>query len=282
MMGISELNVQDDLVLLRQILALVPLGVVVENAQRRIVYVNEVFTQETGYTLPEVAGRSCSLLQGPDTDPADVDAIREALDAQLPVQRTILNYRKDGQELLYRVNITPVFQDGAVQYFIGIQEDVTLLHRAQQALERAALTDGLTGLGNRRAFDQKLDRGQATGRPFALLVADLNNLKQVNDRQGHIAGDRLIQLVAQSLADLCSPGDQAFRLGGDEFVVLVDPVDGSALTARVTEWQSALAELQQTLSLSVGTACFPDDHGDVWEVFRAADRRMYANKAGFR
>jgi diguanylate cyclase (GGDEF)-like protein/PAS domain S-box-containing protein len=282
MIGIPELNVEKDLDLLRQILSLVPLGVVVEDTKRRIVYVNQTFIRETGYTLSEVAGRSCSLLQGPDTDPADVQAIREALNARLPVQRTILNYRKDGRELLYQVNITPVFQDGALQCFIGIQQDVTLLHQAQLALERAALTDGLTGLGNRRAFDLKLDRNQEAGNPFALVMADLDNLKQVNDRHGHIAGDQLIQLVARKLADLCGPDDQAFRLGGDEFVVLVDPVSTTGLAARVAEWKHGLGKLQQTLSISTGTACFPEDHDDVWEVFREADRRMYANKTGSR
>ncbi|WP_407572013.1 diguanylate cyclase domain-containing protein [Deinococcus altitudinis] len=277
-----ELNVEKDLALLRQILALLPLGVVVEDHQRRIVYVNDTFTRETGYTLAEVEGRSCSLLQGPGTDPTDIQAIREALDRAEPVQRTLLNYRKDGRELLYRVNITPVFQDGDVRCFIGIQEDVTLLHQTQGALERAALTDGLTGLGNRRAFDLKLDRNRESGNPFALVVADLNNLKQVNDRQGHIAGDRLIQLIAQKLADLCGSGDQAFRLGGDEFVVVISTVRPGTLRGRVIEWEAALNELQQTLPLSVGTACSPDDHVDVWEVFREADRKMYANKPASR
>lgn len=276
---IPQWNVEEDLGLLRQMLALVPLGVVVEDVQRRIVYVNETFTRETGYTLPEVLGRSCSLLQGPNTDPEDIQAIREALNEAVPVRRTLLNYRKDGQELLYRVNITPVFQNGALQCFIGIQEDVTLLNQAQMALERTALTDGLTKLGNRRAFDLKLDQNQETGGPFGLMVADLNNLKQVNDQQGHLAGDQLIQLVARELADMCGPDDQAFRLGGDEFVVLVGPAGVTSLKARVDEWQVALEELKQKVALSTGTACFPDDHDDVWEVFRKADREMYANKA---
>ena len=272
-------NVEEDLGLLRQMLALVPLGVLVSDAQRRIVYVNETFTRETGYTLPEVMGRSCGLLQGQNTDAEDIQAIREALNQAVPVQRTILNYRKDGQELLYRVNITPVFQDGALRCFIGIQEDVTLLNQAQTALEHAALTDGLTGLGNRRAFDLKLDRNQDAGAPFGLVLADLDNLKQVNDRQGHLAGDQLIQLIAKKLADLCGPEDQAFRLGGDEFVVLVSPGGVRSLKVRVAEWQAALEELKQKVALSTGTACFPDDHDDVWEVFREADRKMYANKA---
>ncbi|AZI44082.1 diguanylate cyclase [Deinococcus psychrotolerans] len=279
MTGVFDLNVEDDPALLRLILAQVHLGVVVTNARRRIVYVNSTFTQETGYTLAEVAGRSCSLLQGPGTDPADVQAIRDALNAQAPVQRTLLNYRKNGQELLYRVNITPVFQDGVLRCFIGIQQDVTLLHQVQQALERAALTDSLTGLSNRRAFDVKLDENQKAHKPFALIVADLNNLKQVNDRQGHIAGDELIQRLARHLEDLCDPGDRAFRLGGDEFVVLINCEGPTVLEARVTKWQMKLAELQRSVPLSVGMACFPDDHPDVWGVFREADRRMYLHKA---
>ena len=272
-------NEEENRNLLQVILAQVPLGVVVTDAQRHIIYVNRIFTQETGYTLAEVLGKSCNFLQGPGTNPADVQAIREALAARAPVQRTLLNYRKDGQELLYQVSITPVFQEGALRYFVGMQQDVTLLRRTQHALELAALTDSLTGLGNRRALDLKLDQYQKAVKPFALVVADLDNLKRVNDCQGHVAGDQQIQAAAQMLADLCSPADLAFRVGGDEFVVLISPVDSESLDVRVTQWRANLSNLQQTLSLSIGIANFPEDHNDVWGVFSDADRRMYIHKA---
>jgi diguanylate cyclase (GGDEF)-like protein/PAS domain S-box-containing protein len=276
------MDVEGDPVLLRLILAQVKLGVLVTDAQRRIMYINETFTQETGYGLSEVFGRPCSFLQGPGTNPADVRRIREALGACRAVQQTLLNYRKDGSELLYHLSITPITRDGELQGFIGIQQDVTLLVHTQQALERAALTDGLTGLGNRRAFDQRLEEAQEAGKPFALLIADLNFLKQVNDQQGHLAGDQLLQLVARQLTSRCAPEERAFRLGGDEFAVFMLPGADQPLTVRLAAWHDELRELQQTVSFSVGLARFPEDHPDVWEVFRTADLRMYAHKTSSR
>ena len=129
MIAMPDLNVEESVTLQRLILTQVPLGIVVTDAQRHIVYVNETFTRETGYELSEVRGRPCSFLQGPGTDPADVQAIRAAIAARVPVQRTLLNYRKVGRELLYQVSITPVIRDGELECFIGIQQDVTFLSK---------------------------------------------------------------------------------------------------------------------------------------------------------
>ncbi len=265
--------------LLPLIFAQINLSVLVSDAQRRLTYVNAAFTRETGYTLDEVRGRSCAFLQGPDTDPADVEALRDALRRRVPVQRTLLNYHKDGRPLHYRVNITPLFQGGELRGFVGIQEDCTLLHRTQQLLEHAAYTDSLTGLGNRRAFDRLLDEAQRTACPFALLLLDLDGFKEVNDRLGHTAGDQLLRRVAQGITSLCRAGEQGFRLGGDEFAVVIPPAQGGSLSARVAGWQDDLRALeQQTSPLSVGAASFPAESSEVWGVVRLADQRMYGHK----
>ena len=85
------------------------IGILITDERRRVLYVNDAFTRDTGYTLGDMYGRSCAILQGADTDPADVAILRGALDRAEPVERVLLNYRKDGTPLWYKVRIRPMF-----------------------------------------------------------------------------------------------------------------------------------------------------------------------------
>jgi phosphoserine phosphatase RsbU/P len=103
-----------------------------------LIYANEGFERMTGYTVDEVLGRNCRFLQGPLTEPAEVAAIRAALDAQSPCLVEILNYRKDGTTFWNRLSITPVrAASGEVTHFIGIQSDVTARRLAEEGLRRS-------------------------------------------------------------------------------------------------------------------------------------------------
>lgn len=271
--------------LLWQVLDAADVGVLVTDARRRIVYANATFTRETGYPLAEVAGRTCRFLQGPGTDPADIAALRAALDRAEPVERVILNYRRDGTPLHYRLRIRPLVVEGALKYFVGVQEDHSAAHAAQLELERWAYLDALTGLGNRRAFDERLTGGLAEalagGQPLALWLLDLNGFKQINDERGHPAGDALLQAVARALEAAVGEAGQAFRLGGDEFAVL-RPAAGEGAAAPDTghDLLAALEALEGgTLRAGLGGARCPDEARDAAGLLRLADRRLYRHKA---
>jgi diguanylate cyclase (GGDEF)-like protein len=146
---------------------------------------------------------------------------------------------------------------------------------------RLALTDALTGLGNQRHFQerlqQELDRAEATNRPLALCLIDVDALKSVNDRHGHLVGDRLLIEVSGSLRH----GGEAFRVGGDEFAVLLpDRTEDAAretaesLLARVT----ALQVHGEQLRISIGVAVFPTGVEQRNELYRSADTSLYASK----
>ncbi|WP_158680037.1 GGDEF domain-containing protein [Deinococcus sp. NW-56] len=251
------------------------IGLLVTDAQRRILYVNETFTRETGYSLPEVQGRTCRFLQGPATDPADILAMRTALDRGEPFSRVVLNYRKDGSLLHYRLRVRPLRQDGEVRYFVGVQEDFTEAYEAQRQLERWAYIDGLTGLGNRRAFDEALAGALARREATRLVLIDLNDFKRINDERGHLAGDALLGEVARCLARHIPLPGTAYRLGGDEFAVLLPP----DLAPLETTLEQALAGLDGgTLRAAVGGASFPDEAAEAPALFRLADGRLYARK----
>jgi diguanylate cyclase (GGDEF)-like protein len=158
-----------------------------------------------------------------------------------------------------------------------------------RVLEDQALADPLTGLANRRHFDDELARAGVRARrkatPLALLTIDLDHFKTINDTWGHTIGDRALQAVAAAMTSVARGDDVAARLGGDEFVLLLSSDRTGAL--RVAEaLRAALAE-NNTLpggapGLSIGVAVLPDDAATVEELVRASDTALYEAKGNGR
>ena len=159
----------------------------------------------------------------------------------------------------------------------------------QEQLTHLAMHDGLTGLPNRRLFlellCQEQERVRRCGSRFALLLADLDQFKLVNDRLGHAAGDQLLVQVAQRLTAAVRASDVAARLGGDEFAILMrEPGDDGALAALAArikaaiEAPSSLRDLPMSIGLSLGMAVFPDEADNLNALFELADQRLYADK----
>lgn len=155
------------------------------------------------------------------------------------------------------------------------------LHSALVAT-RLALTDALTGLGNHRHFherlQQELDAAAAAGKPLALCLLDVDDLKRVNDVYGHPVGDRLLEEAAGCLRH----GGEAFRVGGDEFALLLPArAAGTAVEAAeaVMKRVSAIAIAPgESLRASAGIAVFPSHCADRNELYRCADDALYASK----
>jgi diguanylate cyclase (GGDEF)-like protein len=149
------------------------------------------------------------------------------------------------------------------------------------ALERSARearTDQLTGLPNRRALMEELDRRIAAGQTFTLALADLNGFKRYNDSFGHPAGDALLRRLGHRLAEAWDGHGFAARLGGDEFCVIADALEPDALQGRL---HAALRETGDGVNVSAasGLAAVPVDATDASSALRLADTRLYAAKA---
>jgi len=158
--------------------------------------------------------------------------------------------------------------------------------RAEAQLHELATTDPLTGLVNYRrlleALRQEIARSRRTGRPFALLLVDMDGLKKINDRFGHLAGSRAICRVADQLRRSTRETDVVARFGGDEFaVVLPESADagGQAVLTRVSDNLAVDAPLP-AVTVSGGHAVFPRDGDSPTLLLRAADRELYAAKHG--
>ena len=157
------------------------------------------------------------------------------------------------------------------------------------AMRELAYHDPLTGLANRKLLDERLAhalaRAHRNGRHVVVLLIDLDDFKEINDRFGHAAGDALLQAVAGRMRGLLRETDTLARMGGDEFVAVLDDVDPAADVSRVAhdlaaaiaapwEWEGATVHP----SGSVGSARYPVDALAAFDLLRAADRRMYAAK----
>ena len=164
------------------------------------------------------------------------------------------------------------------------------VRRAQllEQLQHTAMTDGLTGVANRRTFDTTLGRELAsslrTGSPLSLVMVDIDHFKKLNDTLGHVAGDHVLREVAQGLADASRAADLVARYGGEEFAVLLPDTDADTAEGVALRLHAAVAGAGRTASVtaSVGIATHAGPDEDSRALVEAADRALYAAKHGGR
>jgi diguanylate cyclase (GGDEF)-like protein len=180
------------------------------------------------------------------------------------------------------VNLTGVYLLAYIGASVGREQ-----RRARDAAIRLSTVDSLTGLYNRTFFftalDREIARGDRSGRAFCLLMLDLDDLKAVNDRFGHVAGDQVLRGVADVVRGGVRKIDVAARYGGDEFVALLpetDPTGGWVLAEkiRLTVAEQGLPGIDPGPTVSVGVVSYPADGRSADALLVSADRAMYASK----
>jgi diguanylate cyclase (GGDEF)-like protein len=163
---------------------------------------------------------------------------------------------------------------------------IRVLHEQQQKLAEQARHDPLTGVYNRRALDEMLTQLMEARTPFVLVFVDIDDFFEVNDRFGHLVGDRVIQELAQFLREIIRKTDSLFRYGGDEFIILMPqttPAQAEQVLARLqhelqnARWAGDLAGLH--LSISIGLSSWvPENPRSIEAIFEEADQFMYRRK----
>jgi diguanylate cyclase (GGDEF)-like protein/PAS domain S-box-containing protein len=167
---------------------------------------------------------------------------------------------------------------------VGAGLDITERKEGEERMRYQATHDALTGLANYREFldtlEREVCRGERSNRSFAVLLLDLDELKRINDRLGHLAGNRALQRLAEAMKEQCRSTDLAARYGGDEFAVLLIDADSGMARLIAGRVESALRseKKEPPLKVSIGCSVYPDDGRTAQELLEVADQRLYQRK----
>lgn len=268
-------------------------GVMIVDAENRILSVNAAFTEITGYGAAEVIGKNPRLLSSGRQHGEFYAGMWRTLIELGHWQGEIWNRRKDGSVYLERLAIYTISDaNDKVVNRVAIFSDITLEKSTHDAMVHQAQHDFLTNLPNRLLFCDRFTQMLAFANrhqsKFAVIYLDLDKFKPVNDSLGHQLGDLLLVAVADRLSALVREVDTVSRFGGDEFAILVSEVDTLVdVTILANKILTVLSEPfvldrhEIRISGSLGVALYPEHGKDMEEIMNRADAAMYqAKQAG--
>ncbi|MEX2549555.1 MAG: diguanylate cyclase [Nitriliruptoraceae bacterium] len=258
-----------------------PTGTAILAEDGRILAANAALADLLGNDEESLEGRSLEVILAADTG-ADARATLPAPDAATSGEYPLPD--PWGETRWVRVTIARIGNDTEDEaQLIAHIEDVTAARHGREQLQRAAARDPLTGVLNRRGFLERgaeiLAAADRHERSVAVLFLDVDGLKEVNDRSGHAAGDRLLCDVAEALQQRFRTDDQVARWGGDEFCVLLSDVDEPAIEKIVAELRGNGAGASPLARVSIGHAVrSPGRPRELGELVDEADHAMYAHR----
>ena len=265
-------------------------GVIITDAETRILAVNKAFSQVTGYTIEEVLHLTPQILKSGRHHPRFYADMWKSLKQSGQWVGEIWNKRKNGEIYPERLTIGVVRDSaGGVGHYVGVFSDITDIKRSQERLDFLAHHDLLTNLPNRLLFNHRLMQSialaQRNMRQLAVVFIDLDHFKNVNDTLGHDLGDELLKRVATDLSVHVRASDTLARIGGDEFILLLDEIEAPRYAGAIAEKflnllsQSIMVSgYEIIISASIGVSFYPGDGQDVATLVKNADTAMYYAK----
>jgi diguanylate cyclase (GGDEF)-like protein/PAS domain S-box-containing protein len=265
-------------------------GIMITDAENRIVDVNQSLLDMTGYGREELLGQLPSVQKSEHQDAAFYARMWQDIQRNGKWSGELWNRRADKTVYPVRLSISTILnRKGELDGYFGIFQDITEEKNAERNLHHLAYHDTLTGLYNRTEFmrrvSEALRRGKRYDETFGLLFIDLDLFKEVNDSHGHAVGDQLLCQVAERLKGCLRESDSAFRLGGDEFTVLLPQPEGDDSLAAVAN--KLIDQLKTPLKVeghavrigsSIGIVSYPRDGEDQDTLVGHADAAMYFAK----
>lgn len=265
-------------------------GVMICDAEERIISVNKAFSRITGYSAEEVFGRTADMLVAEDQTRASRAEIARTVQQHGHWKGELWSCKKGGERYLEERSVSAVKDDDdRIVNYIILFSDVTKQKEDEQRLQFLAHHDPLTGLANRTLFhhrcEEALLRAERHNTKAAVMFIDLDHFKTVNDSLGHAYGDDLLKNAASQLQECVRKTDTVARLGGDEFTVLLNEVGDSSdvalIAKKILDRLSApitIAGHEIYVSASLGISWFPDDGRSASSLIKNADAAMFAAK----
>jgi diguanylate cyclase (GGDEF)-like protein len=260
-------------------------GIVVKDLDYRILYQNSAMIKMFG----ERRGSACYSTFGQSGPCQDCPAIKTLEDGQ--THSACMDYKLDGAALHVEITSSPLRDiSGAINGTVDIVRDISERIKNEQTIRDMAFHDPLTGLSNRRLFEDRLEQAIAKSRrygmKFGLISLDLDHFKNINDTFGHECGDQVLIEAADRIRSCCKRDlDTISRHGGDEFcIIFTDCVGKEQLTAVAETLLTAFARPFQlpaalaNVTTSIGISIFPEDGMIMKDLEIASDRAMYAAK----
>lgn len=255
--------------------------------------VNPKLLSMLGYEAAELQKLTFQDITVPEDLAKDLELYNRTLAGDIDRYRIEKRYLKQDGSILWALLTVRLVKSeaGESKFFISSIEDIGPMKQKQSRLANEAIRDPLTGVLNRRGYEQVLARFmvdyQQNSKPFSLVAFDLNDFKTVNDNYGHSAGDFVLKAFSASIVDHCRASDVVARIGGDEFVLLIS---GTASRRAISSVVRQVEDVMHTpvvvegeriaIRFSYGAASVPVDTNSQEELVTLADQRMYKNKKG--
>jgi len=270
-------------------------GMLITDAQNRILRVNRAFTRISGYNPAEAIGQTTALLASGKHGPEFYRTMWSSIETTGVWEGEIWNRRKSGEIFPEWLTISAVHNAlGKVTHYVAAFTDITDRKAAEERIHNLAFYDPLTNLPNRRLLLDRLHQAMAASRRGnqlgALMFIDLDNFKNINDLHGHQTGDQVLRIAAERLHAEVRASDTVARLGGDEFVVMLenlgdDPLRAAGQAEHIgmklldsLDRPYRLADLALYSSASIGVVLFGAEASSSDELMKRADMSMYEAK----
>lgn len=281
---------QENLHLAQQVIRASRDGIMVTDAKGFIQSINPAFTRITGYSAEECIGNTPALLKSGRHDAAFYQKMWSAVHNDGYWAGEVWNRRKNGEIYPEWLSINAIRNhEGEITKLAAILSDITDRKKSEEQIKNLAYYDVLTGLPNRRLFNDRLNVAIANAHRhdhlLGIVFIDLDLFKRINDTLGHSAGDQLLVEVAQRIQQEIREGDTAARMGGDEFTLLLQEIEDAdaavAMVHRIINAISkpiALANNTLYITASIGISIYPHDGNNSETLIRNADTAMYRAK----
>jgi diguanylate cyclase (GGDEF)-like protein/PAS domain S-box-containing protein len=270
-----------------ELIDILPVGVMIEDENGIILKVNRAMEKISGYSKDELLNRTVFETVVPDNQEKIArDNIKKILNGEV-MMHELPSANSSGEERFIRLQERKIRLPNNEEGIISIQSDITDKIKSEEKIKYASYHDSLTDLYNRSYLEKEIQSlNQDNKLPLALIMADLNGLKLVNDTYGHHEGDKLLQKLAKILKKSCRDNDLIARWGGDEFVILLPETDKKSTKKVVKRINKKIANTflefedgsKLPLSAAVGYGVKKHYFEDVFKILDDAESQMYKNK----